>query len=550
MKRTSKVFGGLTLATVLAVGIPTAGAVGGRQASPHTVDVRTATTTAARPNVLLVMADDMRADEIKWMPNVRKYITDRGSDFRNSFAPTPLCCPNRASFLTGKFSHNHQVWWHDSPFGYGSFDDRKTIATSLVGAGYNTGYVGKYLNGYGTMRPKANPDAKPSTFVPAGWTDWRGTPDNTGLPESDPRAGGTYRFFDTTINNNGKLEGHQGAYNSDVLVGETLKIIKRFEGSSKPWFINLNSLAPHHGAPAEKDDPYLVTPARPNWVKGKFNSQIGRAPGVPSSGQPEADVSDKFRLTRIRPNLGDRERSAIRNTARQRAETLFVLDQQLGKVFSHLQSTGELANTVLAFTSDNGYLLGEHRWQSGKIQGYEPSYRVPLVMAGPGIPVRSQMVPVSSVDLTSTILEWTGATLTGTDGHSFAGELAGTTGWNRAIGYESYTPSLGNDHTVHGFGTSVRTAIGVRTAQYFYVRYSNGEIEFFDLLVDPAQLRSKHADPKYYEVRKALAGVWEQYRNCARETCDIPLPASLQTTPERTAELRKILSKGTAAYYS
>jgi arylsulfatase A-like enzyme len=557
MRRTSKLLTGLA---AIVIAVPTAGALNqetqARPASPLAAAVSAGLVGASaasgtKPNVLLVMTDDMRYDDVKYMPNVRQFIGARGTDFRNMFAPTPLCCPNRTSYLTGKYAHNHKVWWHDAPWGYGAFDDRVTLGTALQSVGYNTGYVGKYLNGYGRMRPKANPNHDPATFVPNGWTDWRATPDATGsLPESDPRAGSTYRYFDTTVNNNGRLEGHQGVYNSKVLVNEGLEVLDKFTQGSKPWYLQINSLAPHHGGPAERDDPYLVTPARPNWVKGKFNSVITRGPGVPASGQPEPDVSDKARITRMRPKFGDRERSAIRNEARQRAETLYALDVQLARVFAKLKASGELANTVVAFTSDNGYMEGEHRWQSGKVIGFDPSYRVPLLIAGPGIPQgASQVSPVTTVDLSATVLDWAGTRLAGADGRSFLPDIGAKDGWTRAVGYESYLPGIRNDHDQPGFPSGPRSAIGIRTAGYFYVRYSNGERELFDLAKDPNQLRSVAGDPAYAAAKRQLTKAWTAFAACKGAACVIPLDPSLVTSYAVTRDLRHRMATETARYY-
>lgn len=558
MKRTSKLLTGLA---ALVVAVPAAGALNQEtQARPAATQQLSAVAaglagqsaaSGTKPNVLLVMTDDMRHDDVKYMPHVRQFIQSRGTDFRNMFAPTPLCCPNRTSYLTGKYAHNHKVWWHDAPWGYGSFDDRRSLATALQSAGYQTGYVGKYLNGYGRMRPKAAPNHNPATFVPDGWTDWRATPDSTGsLPESDPRAGSTYRYFDTTVNNNGRLEGHQGVYNSKVLANEGIKVLDRFTRSSKPWYLQINSLAPHHGGPVERDDPYLVTPARPNWVKGKFNSVITRGPGVPASGQPEPDISDKARITRLRPKLGDRERRAIRAEARQRAETLYVLDLQLARVFAKLKASGQLSRTVVAFTSDNGYMEGEHRWQSGKVIGFEPAYRVPLLIAGPGIPAgASQVSPVTTVDLSATVLDWAGAQLAGADGRSFLPDIGAKEGWTRAVGYESFIPSIRNDHDRPGFTRGPRSAIGIRTAGYFYVRYSNGESELFDLHRDPNQLRSVARDPAYADARRALDQAWNAFQACAGASCQVTLDRSLQTDFATTRELRTTMATATARYY-
>src|SRR5690242_4272902 len=124
-----------------------------------------------RPNVLVVEADDMRWDDLRWMPNVRRLVQRRGLTFENSFAPYPLCCPSRASFLTGQYAHNHHVYSHDEPFGFASFRDRRTIATKLQAAGYRTALVGKYLNGYGEQPVRRT--GEPSlTYVPPGWTQW------------------------------------------------------------------------------------------------------------------------------------------------------------------------------------------------------------------------------------------------------------------------------------------------------------------------------------------------------------------------------------------
>ncbi|MGH3588033.1 MAG: sulfatase-like hydrolase/transferase, partial [Pseudonocardia sp.] len=104
---------------------------------------------ARRPNLVLIMADDMRADDLRFMPSARRLMASKGLRFTNSFSPYPLCCPARSSFMTGQYAHNHHVYSHVEPYGFASFDDRRTIATSLRRAGYRTGFIGKYLNYYG-----------------------------------------------------------------------------------------------------------------------------------------------------------------------------------------------------------------------------------------------------------------------------------------------------------------------------------------------------------------------------------------------------------------
>ena len=139
----------------------------------RTPAITPAAAAAAKPNIVMVMADDMRTDDLRFMPSVRRLLVGRGLNFRNSFSPYPLCCPARASFLTGRYAHNHHVYSHAQPYGFQSFDDHATIATALQQSGYQTGFVGKYLNGYGAERSLVT--GGPSfRYVPAGWTDWYG----------------------------------------------------------------------------------------------------------------------------------------------------------------------------------------------------------------------------------------------------------------------------------------------------------------------------------------------------------------------------------------
>lgn len=128
----------------------------------------------SRPNIVVVMADDMRADELRFMPRTRALLGGEGVAFDHSFSPYPLCCPARASFLSGQYTHNHGVWSNRPPYGFAAFDDSRTVATLLTDAGYRTAFVGKYLNGYGTTPPPDGSASDSLSYVPPGWADWRG----------------------------------------------------------------------------------------------------------------------------------------------------------------------------------------------------------------------------------------------------------------------------------------------------------------------------------------------------------------------------------------
>ena len=117
--------------------LATAAANGGPSAA--SVERQERQQDRARPNVVVVMAGDMRADDLRFMPRVRRLLVARGLTYRNSFSPYPLCCPARASFLTGQYAHNHHVLGNESPYGFGGFDDSATLATALHQSGYRTG---------------------------------------------------------------------------------------------------------------------------------------------------------------------------------------------------------------------------------------------------------------------------------------------------------------------------------------------------------------------------------------------------------------------------
>jgi N-acetylglucosamine-6-sulfatase len=524
---------------------------------------QSAPAQSGRPNILVVMTDDMRIDELRYMPNVRAHLLSRGVEWRNSFSPYPLCCPARASFLTGRHVHNHRVYSHRKPWGYQAFDDSWTLAGALQRSGYRTAYIGKYLNGYGPDSPKAAPARRHSyTYVPRGWTQWRASPDGSPFRESDPRAGGTYRYFDLSLNVNGRIVGHGGEYSSAVIADNANQVIDRFSKRAGPWFLMVNSVAPHTGGPHEADDPAAIskpggglirtpTPARPDWVKHHFDARIQHSPGVRADGGPaEADVSDKMALTRRLREPGSAEKVALREHARQRAEALFALDRGLGRMFDRLRAVGEYADTILVFTSDNGYLLGEHRWRNVKVLPYEASLRVPLLMAGPSIPVGVvRDAPVSTVDLTATVLDWANAWLASVDGRSVIPDLTSNRGWRHAVLTEGVFPHLRRRlGPSDGFGDPL-SEFGVRTARYKFVRYVNGEVELFDLLEDPLELRSVDADPDYASVLQQLVDLWNAYRTCQGVSCRMPLPAPLQTAPDETTHLRVVMGQALRDYY-
>ncbi|MGH3588177.1 MAG: sulfatase-like hydrolase/transferase, partial [Pseudonocardia sp.] len=371
-----------------------------------------------RPNVVMIMVDDMRADDIRYMPWTRRLIGGRGVTFANSFAPHPLCCPARASILRGQYTHNHRVWTHKKPYAFPSLNDRSTLATWLRTDGYSTVFLGKYLNGYGSLPEPGATTGRSVSYVPPGWTDWRASIDG-GLPASHPKNGGTYRFFDTTLSRNGRgFDNYAGRYQTRVYGKLSSQVIRARAASDRPFFFWASYTAPHHGTPREPDDPKvydgagnlvkrMVSTARPNDVKGKFDSVIRNAPGATWS--PDA-ASDKPAYLQNDP-LSESEKAALLEVTRQRAEALSVVDEQVKRTIDALAASGELEETMVVFTSDNGYYYGEHRIPVGKIYPYEEGIRVPLIMRVPeqyrggGERIAEIGAPVGNIDLAPTLVE-------------------------------------------------------------------------------------------------------------------------------------------------
>ncbi|MDQ3616532.1 MAG: sulfatase [Actinomycetota bacterium] len=481
-----------------------------------------------RPNIVVIMADDMREDDLRFMPRTRALLGDQGVRFANSFSPHPMCCPARASFVTGKYTHNHGVWSNRGAYGgFHRLDDSDTMPVALSAVGYDTVFLGKYLNGYG-LSPL--PDGSPSeTYVPPGWTDWRGS------------ARRTYQYFQTTLNINGTLRANPGWYQTRMLGAETEDILSAQARSPRPFFLWASYIAPHIGKPPEKDDPLPVertdgaysrfpTPAVPADVRGMFDETITRAPGQDG----EDDVSDKPFYLRNLPQIARDELASLAEVVRQRAESLEVLDREVELTVDALDRTGELDDTVLMFTADNGYFLGEHRIRQGKLLPYEPALRVPLLVRGPGIPageVRND--PVLSIDFAPTFLELSGAQPDPAhDGQSFLdparpSDLTHDSGWDRVILTETGPRKLKKvtrTGTLPPGADAVRFTQGARTRRYLYVEHATGERELYDQRSDPGQLDSIVEDRRAEPIVEKMAALLARLRDCAGEECRAPSP--------------------------
>ncbi|CAA9533116.1 MAG: Choline-sulfatase [uncultured Solirubrobacteraceae bacterium] len=460
-----------------------------------------------RPNVVVIMTDDQTLADLEAMPRTQSLIGDAGTTFDRSYVSYPLCCPSRATYLTGQYAHNHGVRSTTPPEGgFEALDTRHTLPVWLEAAGYDTSHVGKYLNGYG-MRRRAN--------VPPGWTDWHATVDKS-----------TYQMWGYTLHENGVdttygdfLSEDPALYQTDVLRDKAIDVIDAHAPGrdEDPFFLSLNFVAPHGEVtePGATTQPY-VRPAPRH--RGLFGTLQPESPAF-----DELDVRDKPPYVRGLARIGWAARERIAEDFRARRESLLAVDEAVEGVVGALERTGQLERTYVIFTSDNGFFQGEHRIPKGKYLAYDASSRVPLLVRGPGIaPGGVAQELVANIDLAPTILDATGTAadrpIDGRSLLSFAREPFRRT--TRPILHEGL---IAGDSDRDGFSSQRRTRVGtyyaIRTSRYLYVNWRGGGRELYDLSRDPFELESRHRDPRYADVRRALAAEVARLRRCEELEC-------------------------------
>jgi N-acetylglucosamine-6-sulfatase len=406
----------------------------------------------ARPNIVVIETDDQTVESMRVMTNVRRLLAAQGTTFVNNFVANSLCCPSRATFLTGQYSHNNGVFDNRAPTGgYAALrpTQANTLPAWLRKAGYSTIHLGKYLNGYGLDDPKE---------VPPGWSDWHGAVDPS-----------TYSYYGYMLNENGVLHTYS-AYQTDLYAQKAVGLITRYASSPKPFFMWVCFLAPHSGGPREPDDPKGGSPVPAARQKDRFDSEpLPQGPAV-----IEADVSDKPIGIRKRRLLTPQQIADIEENYQQRLESLLAVDEAVARIVGAITKSGELSRTLIVFTSDNGFFHGEHRVPRGKVLLYEPSIRVPLIVRGPGVPAgRALRQDVSNIDLAPTIVDAANARAgRAMDGRSLLPLLrTAHPPWRRDLLIERGPLS----------GPAEQQFKAIRTPRFLYAEYADGEKELNDL---------------------------------------------------------------------
>ncbi len=436
---------------------------------------REAEGATAKPNIVFILADDMRRDDLSYMPKTRSLLGDKGMSFSNAFVSNALCCPTRATIMRGQYSHNTGVWTNKGSNGglqayRNNGNEKDNMATRLDAAGYRTGLFGKYLNEYSGAKDK-----------PWGWDRWfahtRGT-----------------RYYNYKINDDGRIINYGSTsadYETDVIADHAKTFIGTTAKAGEPFFAYVAPRAPHSPAtPATRD-------------KHAYDGLNARR--LPSFN--EKNVADKPPWIRKLPRLSDAKKAKIDKRAEKRAETLQALDDLVAGIVSELVDSGVLSNTYVFFTSDNGWHAGEHRIPKEKWRPYEEDVHVPLLVRGPGVTARRQAHKlVLDTDYLPTFTALAGVhTPNFVDGRSLQPVLKGnSTAWRSAILLEAaahYSPAY----------RGIRTSNGRK-----YVEYASGKKELYHLDRDPYELRDSY-DPS--NPPATLVSRLKKLRSCAAASC-------------------------------
>jgi arylsulfatase A-like enzyme len=437
------------------------------------------------PNMVLISTDDQALVDLRWMPRTRRLIGERGATFTNFIAPHPLCCPSRAQILTGQYAQNNGVRGNRGPHGgYKSLEDPEhTLPVWLSDAGYRTSFVGKYVNGY-----------KRSMGIPAGWEAW------------DATVGLAYRRF---VQYDGSNAHRPPGYHTDYVADRTTQEIERLAGYDRPFFLWSSFYAPHGLCTAKRE----VGCPKPPQVARRFAHKYAgvRAPSLDSPSFNEADISDKPRDVTRGEKVDPRKAQRLFT---QRIRSLASVDRAVVRIVRALRRAGELNDTLIAFTSDNGYLNGEHRYQ-GKKMAYEESVRVPLLIRGPGISrdtVRGQTTAM--IDLAPTFADLAGAEPSvPVDGQTLVDLARHRGGGDRTLlvqgGLAAQDP--------RDLGWHFR---GVRTDRYTLVYWLTSDfVELYDRRRDPYQIDNVANDPRYRTVLEELGRRTRELAECSGESC-------------------------------
>lgn len=518
----------LSLLGVLAIALLACGGGSDSQAAKKRDDPRPERVSAAdakgKPNVIFIYTDDQNLADFKprFMPRTFKLLADPGTTFENYVVATPLCCPSRASYMSGDYPHNDGVF--SNPGGYRHLKSKfNTLPVWMHNAGYRTSWIGKYLQGY------VQNVADPYKAAP-GIDDWHAT--------FEPL------YYDYDMSDNGE-KVHYGNkprdYYTNVITRIASDTITEQAKRKRPLFMTLNNLAPHHGKGHGGRCTDNVVPA-PRDVDLYKHAKVPRTPNF-----NEKDVSDKPAAVVPSAPLRPQRIKKLDLAYGCRLASLRGVDRSIASIYDAVDRAGELDNTVFIFSSDNGILEGQHRI-GGKNVPYEEALRQPMVilagkkaLGGPHVSDVSQLT--ANVDFAPTILKLGGAkpcarpgNCRDLDGQSLVPLLKG--GNAAAAGFTGHRDIL----IEGGKGGGDCLYAGLRTPHLNYMVHAeqlaggacdrNVGTELYDLdgsltgKADPYELNNLtspatpgHDDPKVKAEIRRLSDRLHELKKCSGASC-------------------------------
>lgn len=415
------------------------------------------------PNIVLIMTDDQHWESIEYMPVLQERIVAQGVTFSNAFVTSPNCCPARAGFLTGDYVADHGVFTNGLPQGGAdAFQPSGTVTEGLTDAGYHTAISGKFLTNYDY---ETNGD-------PTGFEEFFVYDDQPIEPPASDRD--SFKYFNWVASDNGTEVAYGDSpteYSTDVFGQRTADFISEMSGQA-PFFAQYAPFAPHRPAALPERHRHLANA----YLRDDFPPNYGVLP----QGQAWTNELAESQWERTRQS----EVEALRS---QQIASLQSVDDNIELLLSTLERTGELDNTVVLFTSDNGFAWGEHRWLH-KLCPYEACLRVPLVIAdfrsSSSNEVRGTIDDrlVTNLDVAATI-----ADLAGLEASSFSPNASPIVlGDRKPVRTEFLIENYGAGNGAQPLGMPAFQ--GVRTEAFKYIRYPDGAEELFILADDPFEL--------------------------------------------------------------
>ncbi|KAI1298327.1 hypothetical protein EDD11_006793 [Mortierella claussenii] len=457
-----------------------------------------------KPNFLIFLTDDQdrRMNSLDHLPLVKKYLRDEGTEFTNYYTTTAMCCPSRVSLWSGQFAHNHNVTDESPPH------DKNWLPTWLQAAGYSNNYIGKFINGVSPTLKQA-----PKGFDKHHWE-----------PLVAPNI---YTFYTPVFaTNNGPLEAHTGVYQTDIISDKSIAILDGLaKNKTHPFLFVISPTAPHDEVwfDAKSGGTVFTPPVPAKRHEGLFKG--AKAPRHPSF---NPDVNDKPSWIGSLPQLNQSEVDRIDAIYRARLQSLQATDELVERVIKRLEHNGQLDNTYIVYTTDNGYHLGTHRMFAGKQTAYEEDTNIPFIIRGPGVAKNKVSNAVAThTHFPATVLQLANLPVPDElDAHSIPvlenKAVYGKDQPTEAFAVEFWSSAFMENSTGR-FDTNTYKSVRLIGQGYnlLYTVWCTGEREYYDLVKDPFQVKNvyKETQPTLLNRLDALLNV---LRTCKGVTCRDP----------------------------